>query len=161
MQKLNNDTIIAVILLLMCGLFFWQTTLIPELGYSSMGSDKWPYFILSLLTVTSLAYLVQSLKIPPPAEGERQSLGEMISRYRNPLWCFVIFFLFLALMPVLGMLIGGGLFVFSLLTALGPRTQRGLIIHLLISLCSVGLVWFIFTFFLRVFLPPGMIFNIY
>lgn len=161
MQKLNNDTIIAIILLLMCGLFFWQTTLIPKFGYSSMGSDKWPYLIISLLTVTSLAYLVQSLRLPPPDDGARMGIKKLVFHYRNPLWCFLIFFLFLFTLPFFGMLIGGGLFVFSLLSALGPRNRRAVMIHLAITLFSVGLVWLIFTYFLRVFLPPGVIINVY
>ncbi|MEX2643722.1 MAG: tripartite tricarboxylate transporter TctB family protein [Acetobacterales bacterium] len=161
MQKLNNDTIIALILLMVCGMFFWQATLVPDLGYSSMGSAVWPYFILTILTVVSLVYLVQSLRLPPPQAGERPSPKEFVLRYLNPIMCFVIFFLFLVTLPVFGMLIGGGLFVFSTLTALGPLTWRAVRLHLIIALCSVGLMWLIFYYLLGVFLPPGMIIPYY
>jgi len=161
MQRLNNDTIIALILLMVCGMFFWQTTLIPDLGYSSMGSAVWPTFVLVILTAVSLVYLVQSLRLPPPQPGERPGLRELVVRYRNPIMCFAIFFLFLLTLPFFGMLIGGGLFVFGTLTALGPLTRKALTLHLSIAIGSVGLMWLVFYYLLGVFLPPGMIIPYY
>jgi len=78
-------------------------------------------------------------------------------RYRNPAICFGLFFLFLASLPYLGMLIGGTLFVFLALTCLGGHSPRALAAHAAIAAATIGGMWAIFTFALRVFLPPGVI----
>ncbi len=91
---------------------------------------------------------------PPP-----KSLGEWLARWRNVLWCFLLFFAYLASLPVLGMLIGGVLFVFLLLNVLGGWEGRKLVLHAAVALVATGSMWTLFTFGLGVILPPGMIFS--
>jgi hypothetical protein len=57
------------------------------------------------------------------------------------------------------MLIGGVLFVFLTLTALGERSPRAHAIHAAISFISIAFMWSVFTFGLRVILPQGEIFS--
>jgi hypothetical protein len=57
------------------------------------------------------------------------------------------------------MLIGGVLFVFCLLTAIGEVTKRNLIIHALIALIMIGAMWALFTYGLGVIFPQGEIFT--
>ena len=85
--------------------------------------------------------------------------SEMCIRDRNPIWCFVLFFGYVASLPVLGMLIGGVTFVFLLQCVLGGWSPRNLVVHALVALATVGGMWCIFTFGLGVLLPPGEIFN--
>jgi len=59
------------------------------------------------------------------------------------------------------MLIGGTLLVFALLTALGHRTPKYLLIHAAIAIVSVGAVWSLFTFALQVYLPEGELLPLY
>ncbi|MDJ0896653.1 MAG: tripartite tricarboxylate transporter TctB family protein, partial [Alphaproteobacteria bacterium] len=80
-----------------------------------------------------------------------------LDRYRNALICYALFLAFLLSLPVLGMLIGGALFVFATLSALGAPSLRLVPMHLAVAVGSVGVMWAIFTFGLRVFLPEGMI----
>ena len=67
----------------------------------------------------------------------------------------VVALAFLVTLPLLGMLLGGVLFVFFTLTLLGPREVRAVPRHAAISLGAVGVMWAVFTFALRVFLPAG------
>jgi len=174
MKRLNQDTLIAVFLLLFCAVFIGASFQIREMDFGQMASATWPRAILTLLTVLVMVYLAQSLSKPvdnPGADGNRDSESEdahsirepgligWLKYYRNALWCYVLFFGFLVTLDVLGMLIGGVLFVFGMLTVLGKRTVKNLITHALISIISVGLLWSIFTFGLRVILPQGMIFT--
>ncbi len=62
-------------------------------------------------------------------------------------------------MPVLGMLIGGVMFVFLLLNALGGWAPKKLGLHAIIAVLGVGGMWSIFTYGLGVILPPGAIFS--
>jgi hypothetical protein len=79
--------------------------------------------------------------------------------WRNPIICFSMFFLFLITLPVLGMLIGGLIFVFTLMSLLGGWEPRKLMVHAAISILTVGAMWSLFTFVLGVMLPEGIIFN--
>ena len=57
--------------------------------------------------------------------------------------------------------IGGVLFVFLALTVMGERTPRAIAIHLVVALATIGVMWAIFTFGLRVILPEGEILRIW
>lgn len=161
MGSLNKDTVIAVVLIAITSVFFWETFNIPELGYASMGSEVWPRVIMTPLLILCVVYLVQSFRKKAAADGKSVSLGTVISDYRNSIMCFVIFFVFLLTVEYLGMLIAGVLLTFILLTAIGNRTPKALAMHVAISVVSVGLVWSLFTFVLRVYLPEGELFSVY
>lgn len=157
MSSLNRDAVVAVFLLLLCGVFFAATFNIREMQYATIGADVWPRLILLILFVLSLIYLFQSLQRAPP-EGEQWSgTRGWARRYRNALWCYALFALFLVTLPYLGMLIGGILFVFAALTVMGERTLRMHLVHAAIAIGTVGLMWAIFTYWLRVILPQGQL----
>jgi hypothetical protein len=156
-MTLNRDTIVAVFLLLLCGVLFWATTQIRDPGFDQMGADVWPRIMLVLLAGLSLAYLVQSLGAGATgsADDDTSAGPGWWARYQNPLWCFVLFFAFLVTMPYLGMLVGGILFVFAMMSVLGGWSPRLIVLHAAIAVLSVGAMWSIFTFGLRVMLPEG------
>ena len=161
MRSLNRDVIIAVLLIAVTCTYFWETFNIPDPGYGSMGSEVWPRVILVPLFVLCLTYLVQSIRRGAAAKGEPFSIGAWFGKYQNPIYCFGIFFVFLLFLNYLGMLIAGVLVTFALLTAIGERTPRALAMHVAISVISVGLVWALFTFVLRVYLPEGELLRVY
>ena len=171
MNRINRDTFIACILLGLTALFFWETFNIPTPEYASIGSDVWPRVLLVPLFVLCVIYLVQSLAqkraddaatdADGAADGAAGGVMAFLFRYRNPLSAFVIFFLFLLTIDYLGMLIGGTALVFLLLTVLGHHSARHLAIHAVVAVLSVGLVWSLFTYVLRVYLPQGEILQIY
>ena len=160
-MSLNRDVVIALVLLGITVVLFWETSNIPIFDYSSMGSAVWPRIILTPLLVLCVAYLVQSLRKVATAKGEGMSLIQVAVTYRNPILSFLIFFVFLLTIDYLGMLLGGGALVFGLLTILGRRTPRALLLHAAIALMSVGLMWALFTFVLRVYLPEGELLHVY
>ena len=159
MARLNRDTICALVILLAGGVFFWATFHIPDMQYESLGSEVWPRFILILLFLLTSGYLLQSLKQDADEVSEGGGLVGWIGRYRNALWCYGLFFVFLLTLDYLGMLIGGVLFVFLTLTALGDRSFRAHGIHAIVALISISLMWSVFTFGLKVILPQGEIFS--
>ncbi len=161
MERINRDVIIAIILLLICGLFFWSSFDIRLPDYGSLRPSTWPRVIIAALTVLSLIYLVQSLNAPREAAetpaAKPRNVREWLANWRNVIWCFVLFFAYLMSLPILGMLIGGMLFVFLLLCALGSWSLRHLALHAAIAIATVGGMWSLFTFGLGVILPPGEI----
>ncbi len=169
MGRLSRDAVIAIVLLMACGILVWSTFSIRTPDYGQLKPSTWPRVILGVLTLLSTIYLVQSLRraSAPEDEPDRSDDGPApapgligwILYWRNPLWCFGLFFAFLVTLPFLGSLIGGVLFVFTLMGVLGGWSARNLWQHAALALISVGGMWGIFTYGLGVILPPGEIFT--
>ena len=164
-MSLNRDTIVAVLLLLFCGVMFWSTTHIRDPGFEQMGAEVWPRIILALLGILALVYLIQSLRSSEVQAATPSTPGEAAAgwwaRYQNPIFCFALFFAFLVTLPYLGMLLGGILFVFLMMSVLGGWSAKLVMMHALIAVLSVGAMWSIFTFGLRVMLPAGELFTLF
>lgn len=162
MNRLSRDSWVAVALLAFTGFMFWASFDIREPDYGVLPPSVWPRVILGALGILSLVFLLQSLRAGPdsPEQGEEdrpQGLTGYLLYWRNPIICFSLFAAYLALLPVLGMLIDGMLFVFVLLCALGGWTPRHLALHAAVSVIAVGGMWSVFTFGLNVLLPTGIL----
>ncbi len=162
MQRLNRDAVIAIVLLLFCGVMFWSSFDIRQPDYGVLMPSTWPRVVIGVLALLSMIYLIQSLKQGPDGTDESETgrepgLAGWINYWRNPLWCFFLFFLYLLSLPVLGMLIGGIAFVFVLQGVLGGWERKNLMLHAVVAVLAVGGMWSLFTFGLGVLLPPGMI----
>ena len=161
MSRLNRDVYIAIVLLLLCGVFISATFDIREIDYGILTPAAWPRIILVALTILSVIYLIQSLGRGAPARASGAvSMKSMLEKYRNPLWCYGLFLLFLLTLDYLGMLIGGVLFVFCLLTAIGGASLANLVKHAVIAVVMIGAMWALFTYGLGVIFPQGEIFSV-
>lgn len=166
MARINRDTVVAVILLLGCGAFFQASFDIRDMGFESLRSSVWPRMTLGVLAVFCVLYLIKSLRQarPSPA-GARPGTGAALIRwfdtYRNAIWCFLAYGLFLVTLDYLGMLIGGILFVFLTLSLLGGWALRNTAVHAAVAVASVSAMWAIFTFGLRVILPEGELISFF
>jgi putative tricarboxylic transport membrane protein len=159
-SRFNRDVFIAIVLLLLCGAFLTASFYVREVDYGILTPAAWPQIILVALTILSMIYLVQSLRQgAPPGGATPVSIKGVLEKYRNPLWCYALFLLFLLTLDYLGMLIGGVLFVFCLLTAIGGASKRNLITHALIAVIMIGAMWALFTYALGVIFPQGEIFT--
>ena len=164
MRALNKDTIVAILLLAFCGLLAWSSLHIRLPGYGTLKPSTWPQIIVAVLTLFSAIYFVQSLGYARDAsskeDGRRPGVSGFLEYFRNPIICFAIYFVFLATLPWTGALIGGIALVFALLTVLGGWSARDLVRHAIYAVVSMGFMWTLFTFGLRVILPEGEIFSI-
>ncbi len=157
-MRLNRDVYVGVFLLLICAIFINASFDIAVPLFGQMSSALWPRLILGPLTLLSAIFLIRSLRLREPEWEKKGSLINWLRFYKNPINCFILFFLFLLTLPYLGMLIGGVLFVFLMLCLLGGWDLRKLITHGLVALVFVCIMWSIFTFVLGVILPQGEIF---
>jgi hypothetical protein len=173
MGRLSQDTVLAILLLLISGGLMIASFDIREPDYGQLSPAAWPRAIVVALGVLSLLYLLQSLRAGTPAgvdspekrddqgpsrEGVEPGGGAAFFAYwRNVIWCFLLFLAYLLTMPYLGMLIGGVAFAFLLMAALGGWAPRQILLHAAIAIVCVGGVWALFTFGLKVPLPPGQI----
>ena len=159
MLRLNRDTIVATVLILAGGLLFWDTFQWRRTPYATLASSVWPRFVLVVFFALCAVYLVRSLVSASANEPKTTFLG-WVDRYRNPLWCFGLFLLFLLTLPYLGMLVGGILFVWLVQAVIGERTIRAQWRHAAIAIASVGFMWLVFTYALDVILPAGSLVHI-
>lgn len=165
MTRINRDTVVAIALLVGCAVLAVASFDIREPDYGQLSPAAWPRVIVAVLTLLSVIYLLQSIRkgVSEPASdeaGDEAGPGGIIgflAYWRNVFWCFALFFFYLLAMPYLGMLIGGLLFVFMLLNALGGWQPKQMALHAAIALVTVGGMWALFTFGLHVLLPPGEI----
>lgn len=167
MRRPNSDTIIALLLLVICGELLRQTFFFRIPPFATMGSEVWPRLIIGALATLSVIYLIQSLApaaatdaettAPPPERAPREEPERKQFSPRNAIICFVLFTLFVATLPWLGMLLGGIAFVFLMQEFMGPRGMRSRLTHLAVAVVSVGGMWAIFSFALRVILPQGVL----
>jgi len=165
-ERINRDVVVAAILLLFCGVFFWASFEIRQPDYGVLMPSTWPRVILGILTFLSMLYLIQSLREGADETGEEddfqpKSIGEWYTHWRNVIWCFSLFFGYLMVLPILGMLLSGILFVFVLLGVMGGWAPRNLVMHAAVAVLAIGTVWSLFTFALGVLLPPGMIIPVF
>ena len=166
MRRLNQDAIVAIILLLVSGVLFWSTFSIRSPDYGVLTPSAWPRAIIIALAFLSSIYLIQSVKDGPSEHDEAENpdkekgLKAWFVYWKNPIICFVLFFLYLVTLPYLGSLIGGVAFVFSLMSVLGGVAPRDMATHAVLSMATVGGMWSIFNFGLDVILPTGVIFSV-
>lgn len=157
MQRINPDVVIALLLMVVCAVFFYETFAYQKVHLAIIGSKLWPRVVVIALFVLSAAYLVQSLRAGREPRATPWRLGEWLRANRNVVGCFALYALFLLSLPYLGMLLGGMAFVFLTLGFVGERSARHHVVHVLIAVVSVGIVWGIFTYALGVVLPEGEI----
>lgn len=165
----SRDVIVAVVLLVATGILWAASFDIREPDYGQLSPATWPRIILALLTLLSFIFLFQSARAAGSADAAIQdpqstsdktiSTGGFYNYWRNVIWSFVLFGLYLFSLPWLGMLVGALAFVFLLLNALGGWSPRKLALHAVIAVVTVGGMWSLFTFALGVLLPGGSLFE--
>ena len=162
-MNINKDTIVAIFLLLFCGIMINNSFEIEDPGYQGMKASFWPTVILCLLSVMCLVMLIKSVvyKTDNNLDAIDENTSNIFFKFKNALICFFMFVLFLTFLDYLGMLIGGILFVFGLLTLLGGSSPKKLFNHFIISIITIGIMWSIFTFGLKVILPEGELVRIW
>lgn len=171
-MTISRDVVVAVFLLAVCGVLWYASFDIRVPDYGQLSPATWPRVILGAITFLSFIFLVQSIrvagKVPitpqteTPASNTSPTNAAQTGFYhywKNVIWCFVLFGLYLYSLEYLGMLVGALSFVFLLLCALGGWHPRKLLLHAAIAALTVGGMWSLFTYGLDVLLPSGSLFE--
>ena len=59
------------------------------------------------------------------------------------------------------MLIGTVLVVFGIMCAIGPKRPRTILVNAVIATVSVGLMWALFAFALKLYMPEGELLKLW
>ena len=151
----NRDSIIALILIMASGGLMLASFEIREPDYGVLSPAAWPRLIIVILGILSVFYFIQSLRMTKAKnlDTPSHSLVSFFLYWRNVFSVFIIFAVYLILLPYLGMLISNLVFSFVLLSVLGG--WRSFLMHGLIAIGTSGGMWLLFTYALEVFLPRG------
>lgn len=159
-MSVSRDTIVAILLLAFCGVLWHASYDIEITTYGTMPSTVWPRIVIAATAAFSALLLLRSLVVREETPIDSAAKVPFLKRYRNAAIIYALFLFFLLTLPTLGMHLGGALFVFLALTALGRPSPKLIAIHAAIAVVSIGAMWSIFTFGLRVILPQGEILPI-
>ena len=159
-MHLNRDVVVAFLLLLICGFFINESLTLKAPFPGQMEPNLWPHLILAPLTFLSLLLLIKSLFQERSEDEKKGGFKSWLVYYQNPIFVFGFFCIFLITLPLLGMLIGGVLFIFITLNYFGGWRAGQLAVHGAIAVICAGAMWSIFTFALGVILPQGEIFTV-
>lgn len=169
MRRLNRDTVCAIAVLVVTGVFIHASFRIRDVDYGALKPAVWPQVVLGVLVLLGLIYLWQALTKGElgsasmeggkdegePEKDYGRGFGGWLRKYRNPLACYALYLGFLVTLPYLGTLAGGILLVFLLLSVLGGWQPKQLALHAVIAVISIGAMWSLFTYALNVLLPQG------
>ena len=167
MGQLSRDTTISIFLLLFCGFLFWSGAQIRDPQFGELSPAAWPKAVTWVLTVFCLIYFLQSVLAQRAGthfvaefdDDREPGVAGWVKYYANPIACFFLYFAFLYTLPFFGTLVGGTLLVFALLSVLGGIRPKDMALHAVLAIVSVGAMWSLFTFGLRVLLPRGDLFQ--
>lgn len=183
-MTLSRDVFVSIFLLAVCGVLWYASFDIRVPDYGQLSPATWPRIIIGVLTVLCLIYLIQSVRAAASTAAETGDSGstsktdafapdtsgaeaspklsnpvQFYLHWKNVIWCFVLFGLYLYSLPWLGMLLGALAFVFLLLCSLGGWQPRKLLLHAAVAVVTVGGMWSLFTYGLGVLLPTGTLFE--
>ena len=174
MTNNKTDIIISVFLLCFSGIMINDASNIRDLGFEGMKADAWPRVVLWLLVIISSVMLGKSyLLFKTEGHVGNNNFKVNFAKFKNALICFGMFIFFLSTLDYLGMLLGGIVFVFGLLTFLGGFSLnlfqtflRGLprinvILHLTFLNPIIGIGMLVFIFVIIVMLTEGEILRVW
>ena len=143
-------------LLVLSGWLYRSAAAIPPNPLVPIGPGFYPRILLLLAIFLSLALMVQDLLAArKPRKKETKDFRGWLQRYRPTLLSFVLFSLYVLLLPRLGYLLSTTLFVTILQWLLGHSLLRRLPGSLLIGIGTSVVTHLVFEKYLYVLLPRG------
>jgi hypothetical protein len=154
---LKREVLLGSATVILCGILFYETTLIADYGFAQVGADVWPRIVLGVISVLAFLQIVQGFyqsrtTVAPATDPQHDGCG-LLSGFYVPITVFTGVVLFALLVPFIGFILSGLLMVFGLLSLIGPKSPRSVLIHAGISLSSVLCVTVFFTQVMGVYLP--------
>ena len=161
---MGRDSLVGLLLLLLCTWLYWQSREIPSPPFVPLGPAFYPQVVLGLLAFLSLLLTFRGLikggrQAGPSALGDLPSRARAwLGRYGRVLLCLGTLGAYAALLPILGYLLSTFLFTGVLQWLLGSRALRTLPFSLAVAAGTAYSTYLVFEVYLRVLLPRGVLF---
>jgi putative tricarboxylic transport membrane protein len=156
---MGRDGWIGVGLLAFSGWLYANLHKIPANPLVPIGPALYPRIILLLTILLSLILVIQGLVAPQTDQTEKNkestSSESWLKKYRPTLLAFLVFGLYVLLLPKLGYLLSTVMFVTALQWLLGAPSLRRLPGSLVVGVGTSLATYVVFEKYLHVFLPKG------
>lgn len=169
MVQRYSDVFSGLFLLIVSVIMFFTTYSFKALTISKIGPDFMPKIIAVFIAVISVTISVSaykkirnSKKLPPPAMIEEDAAtleSELVEEksYSSVLLSVALMAGYLILMPYLGFLIMTSIYLFLQMIVLSGKTNRRLVVFIIVSIVSSAITYYIFRSIFYVMLPPGIL----
>jgi putative tricarboxylic transport membrane protein len=153
---MGRDGWIGVGLLAFCGWLYANLHKIPVNPLVPIGPAFYPRIILLLTILLSLILVIQGLGARQREKNKESTSSESwLKKYRPTLLAFLVFGLYVLLLPKLGYLLSTIMFVTALQWLLGAPSLRRLPGSLVVGVGTSLVTYMVFEKYLHVFLPKG------
>lgn len=155
-----SDRFIALVLLAVCGVLYWQSFGIRKTGFAaleSLGAEFYPRGVIVVLAIFALVLAARArgpFLARPSAAAARSWLGT----YRRPLLSLALFALYALVMGAIGWFASTFAYLVAMQVLLLPRRGAALGYVVAGSLAFTWLLGETFTRFLHVVLPRATLF---
>src|SRR5687767_9171047 len=148
-MTLGRDGIAGLACLAGSLILLWASRALPQPALVPIGPSFYPRILLGITALLSAALVIQDLRSPrsPQPRGDAQ--------YRLVVLTFVIFGVYVGLLPILGYRVATFAFVLLLQATLEPPRGRRWLLVLLVALGTTALTYIVFERYLFVLLPRG------
>jgi putative tricarboxylic transport membrane protein len=158
---LTRDSISGLVCLAISLFLLALTFNLPPAAMVPIGPAFYPRVVLSLTAILSLILLAVDVRagLAARAAGASPSIAApsgTASNYRLVFATFILFGLYIAILPPLGFRISTFLFVLALqITLEWPKTPMRWLLALIVALGTSAICHFVFEDYLQVLLPRG------
>ena len=153
---LSRDSISGLICLAISLAMLVMTLGLPPAAMVPIGPAFYPRVVLSLTAILSVILLVMDVRAARAGTGVAAAHSGPAPNYRLVLATFVLFGLYIALMPKVGFRISTFLFVLALQVTLEwPKTPMRWLLAVAVAIGTAAVCHFMFEDYLQVLLPRG------
>jgi hypothetical protein len=154
---LSRDSISGLVCLAISLAMLAMTLGLPPATMVPIGPALYPRVVLSLTAILSVILIVMDVRAGRTAVGATAPVQTVPApNYRLVLATFILFGLYIALMPKLGFRISTFLFVLALQVTLEwPKTQKRWLVAFAVAIGTAAACHFVFEYYLQVLLPRG------
>ncbi|MFQ3789097.1 tripartite tricarboxylate transporter TctB family protein [Halomonas sp. A29] len=156
MLRLTKDRALALAMLVLVGIMLAETSNIrPPTSWQPYGSALFPRILLGVIALlAALIFIKSMIDGVPQRTSPRRTFLQWLAYNKAVLALFAMFGLYALLLPFVGYIVATLCFmVASLALLLGVDTWRKWALNLAVSFTLVPLIYVIFRFGLKVWLP--------
>jgi hypothetical protein len=150
-MTLGRDGIAGLVCLAGSLLLLWVSRGLPQPALVPIGPGFYPRILLTITAILSAALVVHDLR------ARRQARPPSDAQYRLVVLTFVIFGVYVGLLPVLGYRVATFAFVLVLQATLEPPRGRRWALVLGVALTTAAMTYIVFERYLFVLLPRGTV----
>lgn len=156
LSRRPGELVFSILLIAFALAAFWQAFDIS--GFKGLSTPGvFPMLATGAMVAASVINLVSLFRAPPPSTEHGGVAARFVREYVpvRHLAVFAMLVAYVLTMPLLGFVIGSGLFLVAMIQFLW---RKNLLFTLLISAVALALVYFVFRTLFQVVLPQGSLF---